>query len=355
MKKGLRIVLTVIIVIAVLLCGVLGYYSVTEYKPGEIDGLTAYGTQSRELRKGDSFSVMTWNIGYGGLGETEDFFMDGGKAVKPEHVDEVNENMSAVEETILDLNPDVLFLQEVDEDSARSFHVNEKSLIEEITPDYVHAFAYNFVVSFLPYPIPPMGMINSGIQTASRYGVSEAWRYRLPSPFKWPVSTVNLKRCLMLERVPIADSDKELVLINLHLEAYDDGEGKIAQTKMLLDVLNEEYEKGNYVIAGGDFNQSFSNIDISAYPVVSEENWTPGIIEASDFGDNWQLLMDPESPSCRSLDQPYAGRNTDEDFQYYVIDGFIVSDNITVEELKTVNLEFKNSDHNPLTMRVTLN
>ena len=35
-------------------------------------------------------------------------------------------------------------------------------------------------------------------------------------------------------RVPIEGTDRELVLVNLHLEAYDDGEGKIAQTRQLL-------------------------------------------------------------------------------------------------------------------------
>ena len=38
-----------------------------------------------------------------------------------------------------------------------------------------------------------------------------------------------------------------LVAVNLHLEAYDDGEGKAAQTAMLFDILEEEYAKGNYV------------------------------------------------------------------------------------------------------------
>ena len=49
---------------------------------------------------------------------------------------------------------------------------------------------------------------------------------QLPCPFSWPTRIANLKRCLLVERIPIADSDKELVLVNLHLEAYDDGEGK---------------------------------------------------------------------------------------------------------------------------------
>jgi endonuclease/exonuclease/phosphatase family metal-dependent hydrolase len=59
---------------------------------------------------------------------------------------------------------------------------------------------------------------------------------------------------------------KYLVLVNLHLEAYDDGEGKKAQTEMLKQILQEEADQGNYVIAGGDFNQTFSGTDDSMYP-----------------------------------------------------------------------------------------
>ena len=43
-----------------------------------------------------------------------------------------------------------------------------------------------------------------------------------------------------------------------------------------------------------------------------------------------------------------------EKFQYYLIDGFIVSGNVTVESVETQNLNFKNSDHNPILMKVTL-
>jgi len=50
------------------------------------------------------------------------------------------------------------------------------------------------------------------------------------------------------------------VLVNLHLEAYDSGEGKIAQTKLLVEFLEQEYAKGNYVIAGGDFNQDRKSV-----------------------------------------------------------------------------------------------
>ena len=42
-------------------------------------------------------------------------------------------------------------------------------------------------------------------------------------------------------------------------------------------------------------------------------------------------------------------------FQYYMIDGFIVSKNITVNSVETLNLGFKNTDYNPVQMKISLN
>ena len=167
----------------------------------------------------------------------------------------------------------------------------------------------------------------------------------------------NLKRGLLIERFPVFSetgehSGKELVLINLHLEAYDNGEGKIAQTKVLRSLLDEEIEKGNYVIAGGDFNQSFSNIDISRYP-KHEGMWECGNIDISEFSARCRFIMDNTVPTCRSLDRPYAGADR-EDFQYYMIDGFIISDNLDVISAETKDCHFTSSDHNPVVLQITL-
>ena len=152
-------------------------------------------------------------------------------------------------------------------------------------------------------------------------------------------------------RFPVDGSDKELVLINLHLEAYDSGEGKIAQTKRLKQVLMDEVEKGNYVIAGGDFNQTFSNADISKYAAL-DGVWQAGYIDVSEYGDDFKFLTDSDEPTCRSLDKVLADAQSKDysDFQYYVIDGYIVSKNIEVEQVYTDNLGFVCSDHNPLIM-----
>ena len=142
------------------------------------------------------------------------------------------------------------------------------------------------------------------------------------------------------------------MLINLHLEAYDDGVGKVAQTKMLREVLQAEADAGHYVIAGGDFNQTFDDIDISRFP-LQEGMWAPGIIADEDFGAGWQFCMDADTPTCRSLDRTY--RDADhEHFQYYVIDGFIVSDNIKIDSCRTLDLGFTAADHNPVLMEAVL-
>ena len=122
---------------------------------------------------------------------------------------------------------------------------------------------------------------------------------------------------------------------------------------MLKELLEIEADAGNYVIAGGDFNQEFSNVDTSLCPQISEELWEAGVIDVEEFPENLQCITDDSVPTCRSLDQPYEGADK-ENFQYYMIDGFIVSDNLTVESLETRDLQFQNSDHNPLVLVVTM-
>ncbi|MDO4619262.1 MAG: endonuclease/exonuclease/phosphatase family protein [Lachnospiraceae bacterium] len=307
---------------------------------------------TQELRTGQLMRIVSWNTGYGALGDNADFFMDGGTHVYTASRSRVEENLLAIRNELQQLSPDVIFLQEVDTDSARSYRTDESAVFRAVYNSMDMNLALNFKTMFLPYPLPPIGKVESGIMTLSSYRIAEAERVQLPCPFKWPVRVVNLKRCLLLSRLPVADSTKEVVLINLHLEAFDDGEGKIAQTKALLSVMESEREKGNYVIVGGDFNQTFSNYE-DRRPEVQEGLWTPGMIDASAFGDSWQLLMDGSTPSGRSLDRPYEGAE-DTGFQFYLIDGFIVSDNVKVNAVATQNLGFRAADHNPVVLDVEL-
>lgn len=149
----------------------------------------------------------------------------------------------------------------------------------------------------------------------------------------------------MLEtRIPLKNTDKELVLINFHLEAYDSGEGKIAQSKILAEKLQSEYEKGNYVIAGGDFNQTFEGMD--TYPIHNKDSWVPGIVGKEEIPTGFSYAVSDNAPTCRLLNGPYSGNY--EESQVYVLDGFIVSDNINVEQVENIDIQFEYTDHQPV-------
>ena len=357
-KKGTlkKILIWIVSIIgAIILCVALffGWLTIVEYRPDDIESVEINGDHiDGEITPDSVYSILTWNVGYGALGDNADFFMDGGSMVTTADKERVNTNLKAMSTEMIACNPDFIFLQEVDVKSKRSYKIDEAAYFADKLNEnrsYQSAFAYNFKVKFIPYPIPPIGMVNGGIMTLSSYPIDDASRIKLPSPFTWPVRLGNLKRCLLVTRIPAGD--KELVLINAHLEAYDSGTGKEEQTKLLRNVIDEEIKKGNYVIAGGDFNQTFTNIDTSAYPYY-EGMWACGKIEADAF-DNVSLIMDNRVPTCRSLDKAYADANKDT-FQYYMIDGFIVSDNIEILSCDTINYGFKNTDHNPVLMQFKL-
>ena len=352
MKKIFNIILILLLAVLIAAAGLVAWLSITEYRPKSVLELEVSGGRDHPgLVIGDELKILCWNIGYGGLGKDSDFFMDGGKNVMSADEATVKAYLAGIKETVDRENADLLILQEVDSDSKRSYGIDQRTYFGG--SDDNAAYAMNYSCDFVPFPLPPIGKVNSGLYTvAEGYAIEAAERRALPCPFKWPVSTANLKRCLLVSYMPIEGSDKQLVLVNLHLEAYDDGAGKLAQRMMLEQFLTEEYEKGNYVIAGGDFNQSFQRSH-SLYPIKNPELWLPGALPDNYMPEGWTLAYDETVPTCRLLNQPYEpedGENT----QYYVIDGYILSPNVELVKVQTLDEGFENSDHNPVLLKAVL-
>ena len=360
MKKhrGLKITLIVIGSIFGLLIafigGVLIFASATTLQVKDVEKMAINGAVTSKINKDNELKLLTWNAGYGALDEREDCYWDGGKGVYGESKEVVEENINALKSKIKELDPDIFFLQELDVDSKRSYYVDELASFRETFPGnkYEETFAENFKAGLVPLPLYQMtGKVDAGIATFAKYDINDSERVQLPIPFSWPMSLFNLKRCLLVNKIAIENSDKQFVIINLHLEAYDDGEGKAKQLKMLMDIMQAEYAQGNYVIAGGDFNQTFSTTNYQKYPKMND--WVCPVIEAENYKD-FTFKMDDTYPTCRSLYKPYANADK-KNHQYYMIDGFIVSNNITINDIETINLDFKNTDHNPVSLSVTLN
>lgn len=348
--KWAGLVLGAVVLAAVVL---VAWLTIREYKPDAVEGVEIAAFANQTVAPGDSFTVSTQNTGYAGLGADSDFFMDGGADVAPTR-EQMEANLAGLSGQLAGQQADVYFLQEVDTGSSRTYGVNQSylhTLNEASERYYSSSYALNYSCDFVPFPWPPLGKVHSGLQTLSRFNVDKAERIALPCPFSWPVSAANLKRCLLVNYVPLEGSDKQLVLVNLHLEAYDDGEGKAAQTKMLMDFLTGEYAKGNYVIAGGDFNQTFPGA-LDTYPIQDPSLWTPGVLENAILPEGWQFACDLSTPSCRLLNHPYDPNPAGN--QFYVIDGFILSPNVRLDRVETMDHQFQYTDHNPVIIEVTL-
>lgn len=349
MKKALKVIGIVLLALVLLLALGVAWLTIKEYKPAPVEqaAVEADGTSTR-LTQGQELAVLSWNIGYAGLGADADFFMDGGEQTGPGDKETVTGNLAAIAEYLDSCGADIKLLQEVDTNSGRTYSIDETQALRRGDS----AYALNYSCPFVPYPLPPIGKVNSGVLTVSGCEIEEAERVALPCPFSWPIRAANLKRCLLVSYLPIEGSEKQLVLINLHLEAYDSGEGKRAQTEQLRNFMQAEYDKGNYVIAGGDFNQSFPG-GTERFENTHGDIWTPGLLEDDSLPQGWRFAYDLDTPSCRLLNQPYDRSDT-ENTQYYVIDGFILSPNVELESVGGVDLGFENSDHNPVLLKVKL-
>ncbi len=73
----------------------------------------AQGSNPGLLKKQDTITIVSWNLGYAGLGDRANFVADGGTDFLPISQEYVAENVAGIEETLKRLGADVLFLQEL--------------------------------------------------------------------------------------------------------------------------------------------------------------------------------------------------------------------------------------------------
>ena len=199
MKKFLKAVLAVLLVLVLAVGGLFAFLTVTEYRPADVEALQVQTHPGAEAVPARDLTLLSWNIGYAGLGKEQDFFMDGGTKSRPGDRDAVDSYLSGIAASVEEIGADLVILQEVDTDSSRTYHIDETARLAQGTS--VHAL--NYSCPFVPIPWPPMGKIQSGLFTTTDDAITDARRIALPCPFSWPLSTANLKRCLLVSRLPV--------------------------------------------------------------------------------------------------------------------------------------------------------
>lgn len=360
MKKFLKILLCILVIILVVVLIYVSYVLLSYHRIEDNLSLTVEPSSSGKITNSKietetEYKILSWNIGFGAYEDDYDFFMDGGKQSWAKSEDDLKENMSKIANFVKNFGAQFNLIQEVDFDATRSYHIDERNYLIEALSSQNHIFAQNYDSPFLFYPFyQPHGKSQAGLMTFSNFTITSGLRRSLPIENSL-MKLLDLDRCYSIARLEV-ENGKELVLYNMHLSAYtSDGTIAIEQLEMLLSDMQTEYEKGNYCIAGGDFNKDVVGKGVEVFGIEKTSFSWAQPIPSSVFDSNDIVLVAPfdeENPiaSCRNPNEAYW------EGQYQItVDGFLVSPNVSVIESNTLDEHFECSDHNPVYMVFSLN
>lgn len=361
MRKTVKIILKVIgilflsilIVVGGYLAYAFGYYHrIPDMQELAVTVPKAQGL-TEKLTSGEEYTAVTYNIGFGAYLPEFSFFMDGGESSWAKSKESVMSTVSGACVFVKDYDPDFVLLEEVDIDATRSYHVNQNDIIRTFFPTYYETEAINYDSPFLMYPLTqPHGKSLSEIAFLSKYPIESGMRRSLPISTSFS-KMLDLDRCYSVSRVPV-DNGKTLCIYTTHTSAYGmDASIREGQIGMLREDMEKELAAGNYVICGGDFNH-----DLKA------KEGEQGAVEwacplpRTRLAKGMRFVIDELSEEER-LAMPDSARNTDIPYKEGVtftvtLDGFMVSDNISVTSYMVANGGFKYSDHEPVIMRFVL-
>jgi endonuclease/exonuclease/phosphatase family metal-dependent hydrolase len=346
-KRILKLFLVVIVLVVIGFVGIIVYAVISDYKPKEKEIISAIA-KGEILNDTIEISLLTWNIGYCGMDKEMDFFYDGGTKVFTPETTCIN-NLLGVEKFLKqNISTDFILVQEIDKNSKRSYHINEYDSLSKSLKGYLPFFAKNYDVFFVPVPpATPMGKVLSGLTTFSKYQPSSSIRYTFPGEYGFPKQLFMLDRCFLVNRYPLSNG-KELLVINTHNEAFDPGEIRKAQMAYLRDFLLIEYRNGNYIITGGDWNQNPPDFKPD-FP-SNKPDMTQMVIPTDYLPSEWKWVYDNKTPSERNVLTAYDPSSTTTN----IFDFFLISPNIMKVSVEGIQLNFENSDHNPVKIKLKL-
>ena len=300
---------------------------------------------------GDPLRVLVWNIQFC-ASRKHQFFYDGGDAVHVPPVD-VDETVAAIAAVISTHDPDVVLLQEVDRDSARTGRVDQLTAIRRAVPYPMWLSTPYHRVRYLPYPSGQhLGRVDMHLATLSRHTLRGGRRQQLALLDEpWFRRAFNLKRAVLEARMschPVG----EIALLNTHLSAFSRGDGTLPrQVEQLQQTLDQLDGEGVPWILAGDFNM--------LPPGDDPERLT---MDSSLYGDTHnpiEILFDAGRRSALSLGTPFPGTvgtylPFGETLPDRTLDYVFVSEGLKVLSATVLASYNEISDHLPLLVEVQL-
>ena len=294
---------------------------------------------------GPALRIATWNIGYGSLGAGADFIADGGRSIRALGRASIAGATEAIGETLASLDADVVLVQEVAAASFATRGVDVKGRVLRALGGHSAAFWEDFGTTMLPPPFD----ISNGMMTFSRVTAVQCTAHALPQEPGFRFGMLRKHYGALATRVP-TEADDEWAILNIHLSAFDDG-GRVRarQVAAVIELAEAEYRRGAHVVIGGDWNMRLVE---TSFPHRTEDKFLSWIHDFPHDAvpEGWSFAVDPSVPSVRTLHRPY-----EEGVNYVtVVDGFLVSPNVAVDRVETVDLAFLPTDHHPVAVSVRM-
>ena len=351
-KKTVRTIffsaLALVLALVLTVGGYLAYVLIDYERIPDKQVLTPVGGEG-DVKAGVVYTALSYNIGFGAYTPDFTFFMDGGTESRAESRESVLAVLYGIATLTEQKAADFYLFQEVDTDADRSHHVNQADHLRAAFPTYGSVFAYNYHSSYLFWPLfEPHGASDAGLLSLSCFAASGAVRRSLPIS-EGLSKFLDLDRAYTVTRYPV-EGGGELCVYNVHTSAYGGSEEiRTAQMSMLLSDMKAEYDKGNWCVAGGDFNHDFSGTSVVGFNGEGADyGWAQPFPAALLPEGIDRVLDDGTVPSCRNCDLPYS-----EDSFVLTVDGFLVSDNV-VARSRVLDIGFVYSDHNPVELEFML-
>lgn len=287
---------------------------------------------------GDECAVLTWNVGYAGLGKDADFIADGGTHIRSASKSQVEANLAAVRRVLSSVDADVVLIQEAAGPGFMTRGVDVVGGLRSQLQGYRSAFSADVTTRFLPGWLS----LRHGLVTFTRIEASPTAIASLPEEPSRMGGILPRRYHLQITRTTLGGHP--LAILNVHLAAFDErAETRRRQVDAVFRYATEEFRKGSAVILGGDWNLLLTE---TRFPSTTEARfltWVhPFPREAIPAG--WTIAADSANPTVRTNERPYrAGEN-----YTAVIDGFIVSPNVETIAVAGRDLGFEATDHQPV-------
>jgi len=210
------------------------------------------GFHSRILHRGDPIRIMSWNIRY--AGGRKHFFYEGGSTVRVP-IKDMLQTLLSIAKIIWRYNPDIVLLQEVDRNSARTGGIDQHDwLAKKLGYPWTISTPYH-KVPYIPYPhYEHVGRVDMHLSIFSKFSLTSGWRYQLPDLIKpiW-LQIFNLQHALLEVQIPFEGGS--LNLYNTHLSAFSYGDGTLdRQVAVIRKILQPALQIGKPIFLAGDFN-----------------------------------------------------------------------------------------------------